>query len=514
MTDVLWLLVFAQMMMGGFDTLYHHEGTQRLAWRPGQAAELRLHGVRNLAYALLFMALGWTTPQGLWAWALIVLVAGEMVITLWDFVEEDRSRLLPATERVIHTLLTLNYGAILALLIPALWKQAGQPTALPPAWHGLMSWFCLIAAVGVILSGLRDLAAAARCKRIAPADAAPLAEALADAAHVASHADMRHVLVTGGTGFVGSRLVEALAGAGHAVTVLTRAKDKAAPLALHGRVRIIDTLDAIADDEPIDAVVNLAGEAISDSPWTRAKRIRIIRSRLAVTHALVRLIARLERKPEVLVSGSAIGIYGLRGDECLQERDEGTACFSSRVCVSWERAAKRARAHGTRVVLLRTGLVLDNSGGMLARMLTPFEFGLGGRFGHGRQWMSWIHRDDLVRMIVHCLARTDMQGPVNGTAPEPVTNAGLTAAIGQALHRPALIPVPAAPLRRLLGGFAEELLLSGQRVLPGVAMDHGFRFLYPEIDSAMAVITGNRAKAQANGQGMQLAPAPLQPGGA
>lgn len=492
MTDVLWLLIFAQMMMGGFDTLYHHEATQRLAWRPGQAAELRLHGVRNLAYALLFMALGWTTPQGWWAWALIALMIGEMIVTLWDFVEEDRSRLLPASERVIHTLLTLNYGTILALLIPALWQQAGQPTALPPAWHGVMSWFCLIAAIGVVLSGLRDLAAAARCRRLVPPAAAPLAAALP----AASHAERQHVLVTGGTGFVGSRLVEALAGAGHQITLLTRAPAKAAPLALHGRVRIIATLDEIAADEPIDAVVNLAGEPISDSPWTRAKRMRIVRSRLVMTHALVRLIARLDHKPAVLINGSAIGIYGLRRDEMLREGDGGTACFSRRVCVSWERAARRAQQHGTRVVLLRTGLVLDNSGGMLARMLTPFEFGLGGRFGDGRQWMSWIHRDDLVRMIIHCIARTDMHGPVNGTAPMPVTNRALTAAIGRALHRPALIPIPAAPLRALLGGFAEELLLSGQRVRPAAAMDHGFHFLYPDIDSAMAVITGRRMMAE------------------
>ncbi len=488
MTDVLWLLVFAQMMMGGFDTLYHHEATQRLAWRPGQAAELRLHGVRNLAYALLFIALGWFAPQGTWAYALIALMTGEMVITLWDFVEEDRSRLLPASERVTHTLLTLNYGAILALLIPHLWQQAALPTALPPAWHGLMSWFCLIAAVGVVLSGLRDLAAAARCERLVPGDAAPLAAALP----ATCYDDRRHVLVTGGTGFVGSRLVAALAGAGHQVTLLTRTPAAAAPLALHGRVRIIATLDAIGDDEPVDAVVNLAGEPISDSPWTRAKRIRILRSRLDVTHALVRLIARLEHKPEVLLSGSAIGFYGLRDNEMLREEDHGTPCFSKRICDSWERAAKRASRYGTRVVLLRTGLVLDNSGGMLARMLTPFEFGLGGRFGHGRQWMSWIHRDDLVRMIIHCLARPDISGPVNGTAPAPVTNAALTAAIGRALGRPALIPIPAAPLRALLGGFAEELLLSGQRVIPATAMDHGFRFLYPDIDSALAVITGRR----------------------
>jgi uncharacterized protein (TIGR01777 family) len=486
MTEMLWMFVFAQMMMGGFDTLYHHEGTQRLAWRPGQAMELRLHGVRNLAYAVMFMGLGWVQPQGGWAMAMLALMGGEMFITLWDFVEEDRSRLLPATERVTHTLLTLNYGVILALLVPVLLRWAALPTGLPPVWHGVMSWFCLIAAVGVILSGLRDLAAARRCPRLVPAAAAPLAEALGE---------RLHVLVTGGTGFVGGRLVEALARGGHDVTVLTRDPGKAVGLALAGRVRIVAKLAEIADNERIDAIVNLAGEPISDSPWTTAKRLRIVRSRLTMTYALLGLIRRLHHRPAVLVSGSAIGVYGLRGDEVLIEGDAGTPCFSARVCMAWERAAMRAQALGVRTVLLRTGLVLDNSGGMLARMLTPFEFGLGGRFGDGRHWMSWIHRDDLVRLIVHCIACEDMAGSVNGVAPNPVTNRVFTAALGRALHRPALLPVPAGPLRMALGDFAGELLLAGQRVLPAAALESGFRFRYADIDDALAAITGRVRRA-------------------
>lgn len=483
MTPVLWTLIAVQMLMGGFDTVYHHEGTQRLAWRPGQAIELRLHGVRNLAYAAMFMALGWSMPQGAWAIALIALLAGELFITLWDFVEEDRSRHLPATERITHTLLTLNYGAILTLLLPLLGHWAARPTALPMTYYGLMSWFCLIAALGVIVSGLRDLAAARRCPRLLLPDAAGLAAPLMG---------RWRVLVTGGTGFIGSRLVAALAGAGHEVTVLTRNRANAAPLALAGRVRLVTSLDEIAADEPIDAVVNLAGEPISDSPWTRAKRFRIVRSRLAATYGLLRLMRRLERKPGVFVSGSAIGIYGLRGDEPLREGDVGTPCFSRRICAGWERPALRAQALDVRTVLLRTGLVLDSSGGMLARMLAPFEFGLGGRFGDGRHWMSWIHRDDLVRLIVHAMVTPQLVGPVNGTAPEPVDNRGFTAALGRALRRPAVVPIPAGPLRLALGAFAEELLLAGQRVLPGAALDSGFRFLYPDIDMALAAITGRR----------------------
>lgn len=484
MTDTLWFFVFIQMAMGGSDTLYHHEGTQRLAWRPSQKTELRLHGWRNLAYAMLFATLGWSEPRGFFAMALIALMAGELVITLRDFVEEDRSRHLPATERVLHTLLTLNYGVILALLVPWLARLSTMPTALVPVSYGWISLFCALAAVGVIVSGLRDLAAARRCDRLARPDPAWLCADLAG---------RQTVLVTGGTGFIGQRLVAALGAAGHEVIVLTRDKAKARGLTEDAPIRIVTHLDEIADEAQIDAIVNLAGEPISDSPWTRAKRQRILRSRLTVTREVVGLIARLRHKP-VLVSGSAIGWYGLRGDEALTEAGDARPCFSHEICQRWERAALKAQALGARTVLLRTGLVLDRDGGMLARLLTPFEFGLGGRFGTGRHWMSWIHRDDMVRLIVHAIATVEISGPFNATAPNPVTNRDFTSAVARALHRPALIPIPAWPLRLMLGDFAHELLLSGQRVLPEAALSSGFRFRYATVDAALAEIVGNAPK--------------------
>lgn len=480
MTDLLWILLTLQIAMGGFDTLYHHELTERLAWRPSQKGELRLHGARNLIYALLFLTVAWAEPKGWLAIGLAGVLLIEMVITLVDFVEEDCTRRLPATERVTHTLLTLNYGIILALLAPVLIGWAGQPTGATLVTHGLWSLMASVAAFGVVLSGLRDLAAAGRSERIVPAPAAGLAGGLEG---------RRHVLITGATGFIGRRLTEALTAAGHEVTALVRNPARAD---LPAPIRIVTRLDQIAPDTRIDAVINLAGEPISDSPWTLRKRRRILRSRLHMTRDVLSLIARLETRPEVLVSGSAIGWYGLNGDEALTEDSPGRPCFSRRLCKAWEDAAEPARDLGVRLVSLRIGLVLGHQGGMLSRLLMPFEFGLGGPIGSGRQWMSWIALDDCVRLILHAVATPALEGPVNATAPRPVTNRDFTRALGRALHRPAVMAAPAAPLKAVFGDFAEELLLSGQRVLPTQALLSGFVFRHAEIDTALAEIVGAR----------------------
>lgn len=480
MTDALWILIALQVAMGGFDTLYHHEGTERLAWRPGQRRELRLHGVRNLLYALLFAAIGFAEPGGALALAFLGLLVVELLITLWDFVEEDRSRLLPASERVTHTLLALNYGAILALIAPLLLAWAGRPTGIEGAWHGWWSGLCGFGAAATLLFGLRDLGAARRLARLPAVDPARLARGVSS---------YRRVLVTGGTGFIGRRLVAALAAAGHQVTVLTR--DRARARELPAPVRIVTSLDQIPPDERIDAIVNVAGEPISNGLWTAAKKARIVGSRRAVTASVGGLIARLETKPLVLVSGSAIGWYGLGDETPLDEASGFAPSFSHDLCAAWEEAASAA-AGDVRLVLLRTGLVLGRDGGMLARMLTPFEFGLGGPFGAGRQVMSWIHIDDLVRLIVRAIADRGLEGPVNATAPAPVDNRSFARALGRALRRPAVVPVPAAPLRLALGQFAEELLLGGQKALPARALAAGFRFDFPDLDSALAEIVGAR----------------------
>jgi uncharacterized protein (TIGR01777 family) len=485
-SSILWPLITMQIVMGAFDTLYHHELTERLAWRPSQQHELRLHGIRNLLYAVLFLVLGWSEPHGLLAMLTIALLVAELVITLMDFVEEDISRRLPASERITHTLLALNYGAILALGIPVLLGWAGTKSALVPVSYGAWSIVATLAAIGVALFGLRDLAAAARLRRLVPARAGELMAALPD---------RQTVLVTGATGFIGRRLVEALAAAGHQPIVLARDPAKAARLA--PPFRLVTSLDQIPSDTRVDAVVNLAGEPIAERPWTAPRRRRLLASRLRVTRAVARLIARLERKPAVLVSGSAVGWYGLWQDEQLTEFDGGKACFTHRLCAAWERAAALAARHGVRVVRLRIGLVLGTEGGVLSRLLGPFELGLGGRIGHGRQWMSWIARDDLVRLIAHVIATPSLTGAVNATAPEPVTNATFTRELARALGRPAFLPLPAMLLRRVAGDLADELLIGGQRVLPDKADASGFEFRHPALASALAAMLGVPAAASA-----------------
>jgi len=312
------------------------------------------------------------------------------------------------------------------------------------------------------------------------------------AALVAALSGRRCVLVTGATGFIGRRLCEALAAAGHDVIVLTR--NPARALRLRPPFRLVTSLDQIDSATAIDAIVNLAGEPIANALWTRRKRRRILASRLRVTRQVVQLIARLERRPAVLISGSAIGWYGLWQDEVLTEFDGGKRCFSHRVCEAWERATKRAERLGTRVVRLRIGLVLGIEGGMLARLLLPFEFGLGGSIGSGRQWMSWIERDDLIRLIAHVIATPRLTGAVNATAPTPVTNAVFAAELARALHRPALLRMPASLLRLLAGDLAKELLIGGQRVIPDKADVSGFKFQHPTLESALtAMLAGESA---------------------
>ena len=479
----LWLLLCLQIVLGTFDMLFHHELTERLAWRRSQRRELFLHGMRNLFYAVLFAGLGLVEVHGALAWVAVGILVLELLITLKDFVEEDRSRKLPASERITHTLLALNYGAILAYLLPILVVWSDQPTAMVGADRGLWGYFMLLSAAGVSVFAVRDLAAARRLGRMQARPAATL---------IPKVLPKQSVLIAGGTGFIGSRLANALIACGHRVTVLTRRFENA--VGLDAPVRVVTDLSQIANDEPIDAIVNLAGEPIAAWLWTARRRRKLLRSRLKTTRKLVALVARLDRRPACFVSGSAIGIYGANADAVADEHtrigDDGS--FAYRLCAAWEAEALKMERLGVRTVLLRTGIVLDTEGGSLGQMLVPFEFCAGGPFGDGGHWMSWITRDDLVRLIGHCLGEPALRGAVNGVAPNPVRNRDFAAALGRALRRPAVIPVPAFVLETALGDLAREIFLGSQNLRPTKALENGFRFDAPDLDVALKELVGTQ----------------------
>jgi uncharacterized protein (TIGR01777 family) len=241
--------------------------------------------------------------------------------------------------------------------------------------------------------------------------------------------------------------------------------------------------------EGVGAVVHLAGAGIGDKRWSEPHKQLVLDSRVTGTTLLAETLAKLDHKPSVLVSGSAVGYYGDRGDEVLTEASSPGQGFLSEVCQKWEAATAAAEDAGIRVVRARTGIVLSRHGGALKKMLLPFRVGAGGRMGSGRQWMSWITLEDEVDALIHLIANDSLVGPVNLTAPAPVTNAAFTKSLGKALHRPAAIPVPAAALKVALGSeMASELLLSGQRAVPTQLETTGYRFAHPEIDVALPAV--------------------------
>ena len=299
------------------------------------------------------------------------------------------------------------------------------------------------------------------------------------------------IVVTGGTGFIGQALCETLAARGDSLVALLRQPGSAGTLP-PGTERI--QWNSTAGPPPprvfagVDGVVHLAGESVARR-WTPERKRRIRESRVAGTRHLVEALAALDERPRVLVSASAVGIYGDRGDETLTEESPPGGGFLAEVCAEWEEAAERAAALGVRVARLRIGVVLDAGGGALDQLLPPFTLGLGGPVGSGRQWMSWVHRADVVGLILHALDQPAAAGALNATAPEPLPNRDFARTLGAVLRRPALVPVPALALRLAFGEMA-TVLLGSQRVLPARTEASGYRFRFPALEPALRYIVG------------------------
>lgn len=292
----------------------------------------------------------------------------------------------------------------------------------------------------------------------------------------------QRIAIGGATGLVGKQLSAFLSGGGHTVVPLVRGSD-AAPARGIAWNPDQGHIDAAAL-EGLDAVVHLGGVSIAKR-FTAAHKAAVMKSRVESTTLLAKTLGNLRNPPRTLVVASAIGIYGNRGEELLDELSVPGTGFLPEVCIAWEKSADAARAAGIRVVHLRIGIVLTPLGGALASMLPPFRAGIGGRVSDGKQVMSWIALDDVIGAIHHALMNEAINGPVNLTGPQPVTNAEFTAALGRALRRPTLLPAPAFGIKLLLGEMGEALLLGGGRAMPGALLDSGFRFLCPTVDDAL-----------------------------
>jgi uncharacterized protein (TIGR01777 family) len=477
-------LMAVQGILGAFDTIYHHEITEALPHRSSARLELSIHSIRALIYSVMFIGLSAWQWNGTWALILMALFGVEILLTLWDFVIEDKTRLLPATERVTHTVLAINAGAFIILLAINAPEWMAEPNGLVWEPYGFLSVFLFLCGVGVGLSGIRDGIAVMslrkntlRDKELTPVNFSDTTE---------------RVLVTGATGFIGQKLVAALLADGQQVTVLTR-NLKAAAWTFDGQVRCISQMSDLPATQKIDVIINLAGARIFGWRWSKKRKKALRDSRIALTEKVVMWIGNAEQKPRLLISASAIGYYGIQqqnDDSVLTEGSPSSPIFMSQLCQDWEAAAQVATEYGVCVKCTRFGMVLGHQGA-LPMMMLPIKLGLGGPLGTGNQWLSWIHIHDLLRGIAH-LCQSSLQdnteqpgyGVYNFTAPEAVMQKEFSNIAGQVLRRPSAFPTPGEPMRFALGEQS-DLLLEGQRVGPEHLEAEGFDFNYPDVRSAL-----------------------------
>lgn len=301
-----------------------------------------------------------------------------------------------------------------------------------------------------------------------------------------SKANLDNILITGGTGFIGRPLCDYLLDQGYQLWVLSR-NPVVARNVLNARVHVVGSLDELAAIDFV-ALINLAGESLASARWNDKTKKKFAASRVGLTLSLFDFFARLGRFPKVLLTASAVGFYGNCGDRLVDEQEGAGNNFAAQLCRDWEAAAQRFEVNGVRVCRMRLGIVLERDGGALKQMLPAFRLGLGGCMGEGGHYMPWIHRHDLLRLILFALQHERVSGALNAVAPEAVTNRQFTKLLAQCLRRPALLPMPERILRLLFGEMADELLLSSQRVVPRAAQSLGFQFEYPSLQKAFSSV--------------------------
>lgn len=466
-------VLFVQALMGAFDNLWHHELSARLPQRASARRELALHAAREAIYGALFLGLACLQFHGTWVLLPTVLLLVEVAITCADFLEEDRSRRLPPLERVLHTLLAVSYGALLGVLAPVFLAWSRLPAGWVPAHYGAWSW--LFGASGVVVAAwslrnllaVRDLGATKATPQAVPRASGPA------------------VLVTGGTGFIGSALVQQLLADGRRVIVHSRDVLQARR-AFGPGAWVVDRLDDIPQETQLGAIVHLAGAPVLGLPWSRSRREVLVESRARGLRDLLALMRRLHQPPQVLVAASAVGFYGVPAGEAPLAEDAAAqpGRFQSDLCACVEHEARRAEALGVRVVRLRFGIVLGHAGGAYPGLSFASRLGLGAVLGSGRQPVPWIHLEDAVGLVRFAMERRALAGPVNAVAPDIAPQVRFAAEMAASFGRRAVLRLPGWVLRLAMGEMS-ELLRCGQWAVPAAAMAAGYSFRVPTLRQAM-----------------------------
>jgi len=471
MIEIFLNLFIIQALMGAFDTLYHHELKVALAQRINARLELYIHAVRAVLYGILFVGLAWFEWHGFWVILLIGIVLIEVGLTLWDFVVEDKTRLLPSSERITHTLLAINGGALFLLIALILPRWYVQDTTFVLIDYGWRSWFLFFAGIGVTLSGLRDAFAAWQLQRL----------------DLKLNLDLgkghKRLLISGGTGFIGSALCHELIHAGHDITLVTR-NPLAASMQFFGRIRAVRACADLSDQEQFDIIINLAGAPVVGPPWTTKRKTLLLNSRLHCTRELLNFVKRAQQRPEVWIQASAIGYYGTKTEQPVTEINSKGNGFAADLCGRWEQTTEELENLSVRRVILRFGLVFGRSGGSLPTMMLPFRFGFGAILGDGHQHVSWIHIEDLLQIIALSIANQAIHGKINVVAPDCPTYSEFTGLVGQILLRPVWLRFPTGFLRKILGEMA-SLFVDGPIIKPERLERIHYQYRFPRLRAAL-----------------------------
>ncbi|MDR2214880.1 MAG: TIGR01777 family oxidoreductase [Nevskiaceae bacterium] len=486
-TLILNLLV-AQGLMGAFDTIWHHEIRCALPQHTSAGPELRLHAIRALLYGVLFAGLAWFAWGHLWLIGLWSIIAIEILLTLRDFVIEDKTRSLPASERVTHTLLAINGGVTFGLLAWHSQSWWALPTGLHWSPHGWQSVALSLWAIGVAASGVRDALASRALAARSPNTRFDFRGG--DPARCA-----QSFLLTGGTGSIGQPLVRALLADGHRVTILARNPRVASQL-FDGRAACVGSLNELDPATRFDVIINLAGAPILGVRWSDARKRYLIASRTQTTRSLLNWIAAADHRPRLMISASAVGYYGVQPEDSQHNCTEDDApqdCFASQLCQQWEATAKEAAALNVPLAIMRLGIVLGHQGALPA-LLMPIKLGCGGRLGSGNQAQSWIHIDDVLGTIAWLCRRklephADALATYNLVAPEVPTQLSLTRTAAALLHRPVWSRAPAGLIGLMLGEQS-TILLDGARVAPARLRQQGYVFRFPTLRGALENLLG------------------------